>query len=779
MRRGQCSTRGCIIAIAAVCASVTFGIVSVAAQADQACLNEALRQELRSGQLPDCRAYELVSPVFKDGTSFNPNGIGLAVSGDGLHLIDVAFGAFAGTESNPYENTVYELSRTGSGWVVSALDPPGAMSPESNIFGGSRDLSKTLWGLHRPSQSIYEEDLYVREPDGRFIEIGPMVPQSYSSGAPSGTTTTFGRTSLIQSYYTQGGGASADLSHVLFIVKGTQGSSGVGDRWPGDGTVAKHEVNSLYEYAGQGLVRPTLVGVDNRDEQISQCGTDLGGNGFSGDKYNAVSADGETVFFTADAGGCSGLDEQSREIEGKGPAVNELYARIDGIEMLRLSEPLPSQCIRCHTAHTNVTTTEQSADFQGASEDGSKVFFTTEQELLEGQTTNNLYEYDRGSPAQFKIALASTGSPTPEVKGVARVSEDGSHVYFVAGGILTGANREGKTPTLGADNLYVFERDSAYPAGRMAFIATLAASDAQDWSARDNRPVEATPDGGFLAFQSSGDLTADDTSTVSQVFEYDAREEILVRVSVGQCESPAVTTCTSGERINEDGNTSTDPASIKSPDYGLRDSPSEAKSNLSLSDDGSYVAFKSANELTRGAESAAKANAVSVYEYHSVGSIADGNVYLISDGNDVTRGHGLVGTELLGIDAAGDDVFVETGDVLLGSDVNTGRDIYGVRIDGGFTEPSSPAECKGESCQGSLSSSLSSVGPGSASAAAGDNRVPLPPNPLVVPQSSEKKTIATKCRKGSKLSRGKCIKQKTRGKKKSKTKAKKVNRRGK
>jgi hypothetical protein len=31
------------------------------------CPNEGLRSENRSSQLPDCRAYEIVSPLFKEG----------------------------------------------------------------------------------------------------------------------------------------------------------------------------------------------------------------------------------------------------------------------------------------------------------------------------------------------------------------------------------------------------------------------------------------------------------------------------------------------------------------------------------------------------------------------------------------------------------------------------------------------------------------------------------------------------------------------------------------
>ena len=97
----------------------------------------------------------------------------------------------------------------------------------------------------------------------------------------------------------------------------------------------------------------------------------------------------------------------------------------------------------------------------------------TSQELLPGATTMNLYEYDVNAPKGEKVTQVSTGSPDAEVLGVARVSEDGSHVYFVAKGVLTGANHEGHAPAAGGDNLYVYERDEAFPDGRLAFIATL------------------------------------------------------------------------------------------------------------------------------------------------------------------------------------------------------------------------------------------------------------------------------------------------------------------
>ncbi|MGA8363644.1 MAG: hypothetical protein WB709_03905 [Solirubrobacteraceae bacterium] len=732
-----CSMWSCIGVVVAL-ACVVVGAMGVGAQAAEACPNDALRQELRSGQLPDCRAYEMVSPVYKAGSHFTVSTAGngqSAISEDGSHVMSFALGAFAETKSEPFENTVYELSRTASGWMPSALDPPGSLSPESTFLGASKDLTRTLWALHSPSGSINEEDLYVREMDGSFVEIGPMVPPSFASGPPAGTTTTKSRNSLINTQYLKGGGASADLSHVLVSVVGFD--EVLGDRWPGDSTLAGKTLDSLYEYVGTGLARPELVGVDNEGKQITQCGTDLGtgASESQGNRYNAISENGEKVFFTANAGGCVGEDINHTTVVGQGPAVNDLFARIDGTETINISEPLRFQCALCQTSRSEVTTTEQPAVFQGASEDGSKVFFTTEQELLPGQTTTNLYEYDFDSQSGLKVVLASPGSPAPEVQSVASVSEDGSHAYFIAAGALTGANSEGNAPSTapGAHNLYVFERDAAHAAGEVSFIATLPSSSLLQ--------SQATPDGRFLVFTSSGDLTADDTSTVEQVFEYDAQAERLVRISVGQCPSAAVT-CAPGERFNNDGNTGSYPAGIVTPSFRGSDGPAEAESHLSVSNDGSRVFFDSADDLTEAAVVATETGALSVYEYRSTGLIADGNVYLISDGKDVQS------TDLFGTDASGGDVFFETGDVLLAEDTNAGKDLYDARVAGGFAEPTVPVGCVGEACQGARSGSSLFVSPASASTAGGGNLTPAaeakPPAPVKPRPVSKVSTRAQK-----------------------------------
>ena len=159
--------------------------------------------------LPDCRAYEMVSPPFKDGQEAEG---ALAVTGDGSQILFEALGAFAGTESDAQGGATYELTRSESGWATSAISPPGSQFPANVLFGASADLGKTLWAARTRSQSIYAKDVYVREADGTFVEVGPMVPPSAEAGPPASAND-----ALPVGYEVIG--ASSDLSHVLFEMQ--------------------------------------------------------------------------------------------------------------------------------------------------------------------------------------------------------------------------------------------------------------------------------------------------------------------------------------------------------------------------------------------------------------------------------------------------------------------------------------------------------------------------------------------------------------------------------
>lgn len=705
--------------------------------------------------LPNCRGYELVSPPFTDGNENN----GFLVSGDGSQALELSKGVYAGTES-AYVQARYELTRTPSGWQVSAISPPASLFPAQKFFAATPDLNKTLWAMRHSSQSIFAEDLYVREPNGSFVLVGPMVPPAAAAGPPAGEYQPFGYEPEL-SY----AGASSDLSHVLFYSVG----QGKGLLWPGDATEEGSGKNnrSLYEYVGSGNARPELVGVNNEGHLISVCSVSLGSNE-SGDVYNAVSANGGTVFFTA-MSGCP---------EKPAPVVNELYARLDGVETVAVSEPSAQQCQACSTA------VKAPASFAGASEDGSKVFFLTEQELIAGDTTMNLYEYDFDVQGASKVIRVSVGSPTPQVQGVARVSEEGSSVYFVAKAVLTKEPREGERgkcldelspsergeeetskegkcrPKTGANNLYVFERDAAHAGGHIAFIATLSSEtkaelerkeapcaglvgsekeqcdepfireseeenrrDEADWQASDERPVQTTGDGRFLVFQSAADLTAGDTSEEPQVLEYDAQTEELVRASIGQAGYASGTA-----HANASGSV------ITSQRYSISTEPA-ATTTGPVSSDGSTVLFSTTAALTAEAEAAAEAGAPSVYEYRSAAKISDGNVYLISDGVNTLRSNAI------GLDASATDAFFATADPLVPQDGDTQYDVYDARVQGGFPAPPTPVACNGEACQGALPLPPPVGAPASASVPGGGNLPPLPAPPRAATPAPKVKAL--------------------------------------
>ncbi len=694
--------------------------------------------------MPDCRAYEMVSPPYKAGEKLGQNA--LAISPDGNDLIDSSYGGFAGTE-NDEENlnisiaAMYKFSRTPSGWVAEPLNPPASQFTNANYMGTSTDLSHTLWDVS--NQSGLNEELFgnvtyrlvIREqgPDGkgRFVAVGPE--------SPPGAQREF-----------QAEGYSDDLANLVFSRE-----SRSGQLWPGDKT--RSEYSSLYEYAGTGNQEPVLVAVKNAGvlagsphinvaaELISECGAELGG-GRRGSAYNAISADGKVVYFTA-------LNEEQ---QCSSPMVNEIYARVDRSRTVAISEPSLTtpgrECTGTCATDQNTEEDRKPGIFQGASEDGSKAFFTTTQPLLDGDgdTTSDLYEEELGESGVTKLIQISRGDatdPTPgsgaEVAGVSRITEDGSHVYFVARGVLTTTpNGRGEVAESGGFNLYLYDAVS----GRTVFVATLAsqaefvaegesvASEAQRVGAGqvDRRPVDVSPNGRFLVFLSNRDLTgSEDISTVPQLFEYDAQTGSLARVSAGQK--------TQGfpDGYNQDGNTTNGEyvPKIVSPIFsgGFLKTNTEAASS-SVAEDGRVV-FESRNALTPQSVVGSQ----NVYEYR------EGNVYLISPGADLASEYAAFGTglqpfeedsRLIDFGASGDDVFLRSLGGLVSQEADSQTAWYDARVDGGFAESHPPAECVGDACQGSLSAPFAAPAAGSATTVAGGNLVVAP---TVVAKSKPKK----------------------------------------
>ena len=696
----------------------------------QNCSNEALRAEDNSTQLPDCRAYEMVSPDYTEGFPFD-RGTGGDLETTPYNenvFTEQTFGVIGGADNDKDFEAEYQATRTPQGWQSAPLDPPASQFPENSpsVIAFSSDLRSQIerLGAAGPygATPTPEEQFYLRDPAGHFTAIGPAAPHGTLGEVNNGHE-------LVESFPV---GASADLSHLLFEAS-VNPQSQAEPFWPGDRTIVPN--TSLYEYAGTANSAPTMVAVTGgpgSHELITQCGSGLGARGVIPTKGpNALSANGATAFFTALPGGCEGYDSLTGEEEtGAGPPVAEIYARLHASETLAISEPTHADCEACQEG------SPAPATFLAASEDGSKLIFSTAQQLLPADTdeTTDIYEYDFAAPAGHRITQLSagvSGDPTPgagaEVQGLVSASPDLSRVYFVAQGVLAGPNAEGRSPIEGQPNLYLAEPDLAEPAhSRTAFLATLIAGacnngtcggDAGDWH---NLGVEGgslrnlTPDGRHLLFASQADLTPDDTSAAAQLFQYDSATERLARVSVGQ----------NGYDDNGNGAVAIGPLG------GYQ------------SEDGSRVFFDSTVPLVPAAAASAGFNSVYEWQADGAGACAEsqGCVYLISDGHDT---HGR-GTTLAGVTPTGSDVYFETSDQLLPADTNTQLTVYDARAQGGFPAATESTECHGDPCQGEKSPAPTATGPATPNFHGPENPQEKPPKP---------------CKKGFVKKHGHCVKQ--------------------
>ncbi|HVX31812.1 MAG TPA: hypothetical protein VHA80_01625 [Solirubrobacterales bacterium] len=363
------------------------------------CPNEALRAG-PSALLPACRAYEMVSPVDKDGGNVNSVfSVRSAPSGEAVLFYSSA--AFAGAKASTLGNAY--VARRGSNWSTESVDAPQENTGQLLLSGSpvsSPDLDQTLQASQMaltPGAIQGGSNVYLRD------------------------NLTGARTLL---------SASEGLTVFNNVTGATGGFFAAGSAdWR---TILVHTQQQLTPDAPAGLENLYLLGSGGPQlvNKELPAGEGTGANTVTRTPYShAVSADGSRVFFQTGTFG-----------------TGFIYMREDGARTVPISAYQPGTPQEGQMA---------SGQLEIASADGSLVYFTSRSNLTptaETSGTEALYLRDVETGETVDLT-PSVGGVGPEVQQVLAAAEDGSYVYFTARAALAA----GATPApFGATNIYAW-----------------------------------------------------------------------------------------------------------------------------------------------------------------------------------------------------------------------------------------------------------------------------------------------------------------------------------
>jgi hypothetical protein len=552
------STR-CLQLVASVGCMLIFAAgLAGSSQAAGACRNEALRTG-PSASLPDCRAYELVTPTDKSSAVQDLDLRGMAalpaVNGERLALKTVvAFG------STPMANgSLSVFSRTPSGWKIISVPPPGAGSTfyEFPIF------SPNLAQVGFTAESKEEPPL------GQTLQFGAPGSPAFEPSIPY---TTIATTANIHAGENELAGATPDFSHVFLSSTDHTLLSSIPT-----GTVAG--AHDLYEWVDERL---RLVNVTSEGSLLGECGAIL----------EDVSEEGSRVIFESPDPGVSSSAPSCHEPTHLYMRTTEMVAGREEGQTVELSEP-------------NEGVVENAGPhpvyFARATPDGSKVFFTTATELTEddeGVKGEQLYEYDANAKAGERLTritngktgeISSTGFEAGGVNHNAFISTDGLKVYFVTG-------KNAPQP----NSIYRYNTVTK----EMRPVAATAGTEAG--GSAEEEFMEVAPNGNFFLFstlQVRG-LT-DDSGDYEEVYRYDDENDSLTCVS-----------CLPGG-LQQNGK------SWLRREEGTLETPDLTPNFTAISEDGSYVFFDSTQSLVPqavnvdGETRGERVNNSDVYEWHN------------------------------------------------------------------------------------------------------------------------------------------------------------------
>jgi hypothetical protein len=703
------------------------------------CPNEAIRQAQGSTDLPECRAYEQVSPPEKNqgGVDQSVFGSPLAVSqdGDASHFCTSAlFGDPPAQQT--HSCAPYISRRTAEGWRTFAMEPYNCkVVPATGEFSIGQTWISPNFDRGILSRGEFEScAVPPLDPDTPYG--GPVLYRSSYGGNPFDVDEAFSYDLLTPRapFQREGGfgdngpGGDADFSHVFYQATSVQTADAPATR-----------VNKLYgwtEEGSDGCLTPggclSLVSIRPDGNPFTtrvQLPLFFNGGGSLETVYTAISEDGERVYFNAGSSDCNNSFTNTTSCQ--------LYLREGGAETLHVSA---TECtVDCGAVSS-------AAKLQWASPGGNIALFASCAKLTNASSAPNscandeittsrhfkLYRWDRNAAPGARLIDLSVdhepgdGSQADHLDLIGS-SDDGNTVFFVAGGqIVSGEST--RTGTTGNLKLYRWTFNGGNPrvdylgpyVSRKAARSAINLDNTNSDSNTSRLYVRVTPDGRYLTISTPLALDpAVDRDSHVDLYRWDQAGGWIC----ASCQEPGAPSAGDNQSVQ-----------FEMEEYHLFYASSSAWPTHPTSEDGQRIFFTSLDALVpedtngetgcplldnRGeAIGGAYYACQDVYEWH------DGTLSLISGGDQP------VPSVFIGAGEDGRTVHFMTSQRLVGWDVDNGTDVYVARTGGGFPEPDPvPPGCEGEACRDAGSAAPNTPGAGSAAFQGPGNQRASEPKP--------------------------------------------------
>jgi hypothetical protein len=631
-----------------------------------ACPNAQLRQETRSNDLPDCRAYELVTPSFAQGTTILPLAgptSGVATSPARLAYGGV-FGVFPEYAGEPMNglSDLYVSTRTDSGWTQRYV---GLSARQAVFMGGAQGavMPSITQGTYpsygqRGTQATpsldrvlnynwgYPGNLTSHSPHSNVPYLWDSVSGNLLERWPSNVRDVPGGLSFTG--YTQ---ASPDFSHFVFSSNMVFAEGGVAS--PGENLLLPYPtVEEIWR-------RDYVYDNDLKTGTVVLASRKADGTPFQGRAFG-ISEDGSHILMADESTLVGDIASKTVPIEPKealigSTATGPLYLRVNGTTTYEIA-----------AGHT--------LQYAGSTADGATVYLTSDEQLTadDHDSSRDLYVWresepstltlvskgDHGNSGDTDVCSANEGwtsacSISLVAISRARQSESGGagngvtdsymssksgDIYFESPELLVGQKGE-----LNERNLYV------YRGGSLRYVTTMKPG-------LGIKRIQVASNGGYSAFSTGSSLTDFNTGGKAQMYRYSAESGALICVSCRPDNQLPV-----GDVLG-------------------------SQNGLFLANDGRVFYSTSDSLVPRDTN-----RAEDVYEY------TEGKAQLITTGSGVGAEAYLGGSTspgLVNVSANGTDVYFASVDTLVTQDHNGGSiKIYDARTGGGF-----PAEREEPSC---------------------------------------------------------------------------------